>query len=429
MFDRFATLERLVILGLLVLLSIAALFFIPSIFEVFPVCVETQNCPYRVPIYTAEVPPKIVWHSPWKEFATFAADGEYEMQTIFEAELSGRLRDPMMASGLFATFVVLWLSLPLDRLFNDMMDQLEHDQLVPANIEERARIENLRRLCARVLGGVMAVLLGVFTMGYFDGEIDSATQFAFLFGNIALGLIAGHRLGSAIAYGEFSRKFTTNVATIRILPGHADRMGGWQRVGEFFAYEFVLMSVPIIWLTSWIYILFQRPRLYWTCFKSDGLSEWPERLTGECSQPPVNAYMGWVHWQILLLIISLFILWFAFLRPFLDTVKAYRRKRSILVSRYQTTLSEPLESAVMNYEMADDISSEMLAIETISKLSGLRHEVRMMPALPMRGAFTGVFSLSAFYPLIMISLTVLMPEDDAVGGVIGLIVDYFNSAS
>jgi hypothetical protein len=432
--DRFSALvepfeSKLVLAGLIVATLLAAVYS-SEIFEVYPTCTSDVPCDYTMPVYVGDEPPQITWDARLWDLAAIAMPSDIEMQNLLEAGLSGTLVDPMMASGFLATLIALWLSLPLDRRFHELIRQLEHDQLIPASSEAAGAVNQLRRRLAWGTSGLVALIIFVGVWGWFDGNIAGDNGPWFLFGCTLLGAISGQRLGSAAAYGRFSVRF--HLGSVRLLPGHADKMGGWQRLGEFFAFEAVILLIPAIWLSTWLYIELQNTELFWTCERVID-ADWPALLAEPCyPQAIYNAYVYWVLPQSFLFIVIAFVLYKAFLRPLFDTTRAYRRIRATLRDRYDAVLAEPLRRAVKQLESAQaaetqSLEEERKAMDEIGKLSALREEIWAMPPVPMRTAVTGVFSLSALYPLITLFLAWVLPAGASVGNAMELVIGLFKA--
>lgn len=122
----------------------------------------------------------------------------------------------------------------------------------------------------------------------------------------------------------------------------------------------------------------------------------------------------------------------AFLRPLFDTTRAYRKIRATLRERYDAVLAEPLRRAVRQLEIAQhpdtqNLEDERKAMDEIRKLSALREEIWAMPPVPMRTAVTGVFSLSALYPLITLFLALVLPAGTGVASAMDLVIGLFKT--
>ncbi|MGP9822657.1 hypothetical protein ACTZWW_21745 [Salinarimonas sp. NSM] len=419
--------ERLLIVLGTVSATILALVYLGEILGTYPTCGEDEPCPYRVPVWVADGRPTIFLREGRLELAAIADFGQFAMQDLRQAGMSGTLLDPMMASGFLVALLALWLSLPLERLFGDMIRQLDHDQILPIAPGALSYIELRRRRWAWSTALVVATVMLLGIVSAFSGVFAGDEEIAFLLGSTLLGALAGHRLGTAAAYGAFARHVRTRLATVRLLPGHADKMGGWRRLGEFVAYEAVLMLVPIIWLSTWLFVSFQHPGSFLTCWRGPGATGWPDLLTFGCADLAYDEYMAWVIPQFAFLLIALTVLYLGFLRPFYAIARAYRQARAALRDRYDTVLLEPLKRAVERLRHASDLEREQEAIGEIGKLTELREQVWTMPPVPLRTLATGVFSLSAFYPAITLLLAVLLPEGTSIGVVLKRMLDLFKA--
>ena len=253
------------IFALLAGCTVAVIAYAGEIFETYPTCEEDAPCPYVVPVFVGETLPPVTWSEDWNEPAVFANPADMDTQDLFTAGRSGALVDPMMASGFMAALIALWISWPMDRQFRRMIFQLRHDQVIPAGLLNVTETEQARRRWAWSTAIIVTLVMFFGVLGFFDGAAGTSERRAFLIGSTLLGAIAGHRLGSAAAYGRYSHSFRKLSHEVRLLPGHADGMGGYRRLSEFIAYQVVLLLVPVIWLSTWLYIEYKALSPIWIC--------------------------------------------------------------------------------------------------------------------------------------------------------------------
>lgn len=402
------------------------LFYGSAIFETLPTCDPKKTCNYLLPTFVGDVTPSFIWVERWREYNILFDSRDIEMSTLTELGRSGALRDPMMASGFIAALFVLWLSVPLDRLYRQMVRQMEQDGLVPRAFRALAEIETQRRVWAWTLAVVICLIMFFATLNYHEGYPEDLEKEIFLWGSSALGIIAGHRMGTALAYGQFARRFQEVQSGSCLLPGHADKMGGWQRFGEFMAYQTVLMFIPLMWLATWIFVAMQSPGTFVSCFYKDDLP-FPDRLTQSCNFDSTfySTYAGWVQWQIPLLLIMIVVAYLGLVRPFFKATIPYRKDRARLMNEHVAQLDGPLSDAVALWHKAESLQERQAASKAIGDLTAIREGIWALPRVPLRSTVTGVFSVSTFYPLVVLALSFILPKDDELTGAIGLVVSLF----
>ncbi|WP_209428447.1 hypothetical protein [Pararhodobacter sp. SW119] len=425
--------EGRIVGAILVACSVLVLLYGDIIFETYPQCDPEETCEYLLPVFTGDAPPPltwdhVIWVREWGEFGVFFESSDVEMATLTEAGRSGALRDPMMASGFIAALVVLWLSMPLERLYWLMVRQMEQDGLVPRNFRALAEVEARRRVWAWTVGAIICLIMFGGILNFHGGYSPEFLDQVFLWGSSVLGFAAGHRMGTGFAYGQFARRFQKVSERPRLLPGHADKSGGWRRFGEFMAYLSVLMFIPLMWLSTWIFISLQRPGAFVSCFRL-GAPGPVERLRESCdfSLPAYSTYAGWLNLQIPLLVIMILVTYAGLIRPFFKATIPYRQDRARLFREHVAQLDAPLAAAVVQWQDAESLEERRAASKTIGELTEMRETIWALPIVPLRSAVTGVFSFSALYPLVVFALGILLPRDEELTGAIGLLVSFFKS--
>lgn len=180
---------------------------------------------------------------------------------------------------------------------------------------------------------------------------------------------------------------------------------------------------------TWIYISLNQPQKYWSCFKGETIATWPERLTMACSVEPHQSYLVWLPFQVFLLAALFLFIVFSLIKPMTQTVKAYRFHRNLLQEKYRNSLSLPLALAAIRFDAADDVQDQMLAIDTISKLSGMYEEIRSMPPVPVRFLAGSVFSITTLYSVVMSVLPMVAPAEDFVGQLLSSTIEFFSKVT
>lgn len=413
-----------------ILVFCTGLFFLYDdfIFETYPVCDPLKDCPYLLPVFDGAQTPDVYWIPEWSEFGVVFDAASIKMATLTDVGRSGALRDPMMASGFIAALLVLWLSLPLEQLYRQMVRQMEQDGLVPKHFRALAEVEESRRVWAWTMGIVIFLLMFIGILQFRGGYPELSEERVFVWGSSLLGLVAGHRMGSAFAYGQFARRFHNTTEKPRLLPGHADKAGGWRRFGEFMAYQAVLMFVPLIWLSTWIFLSWRRPEAFVGCtrIKAPNAVDWL-RQPCDFDAAVYSLYSGWLTLHVVLLIIMAVITFVGLVRPFYKATIPYREDRRQLLSEHVAQLDEPLSAALAEWQRAQSLAERRAASKLIGDLTEIRESIWSLPRVPLRSAVTGVVSISALYPLIVLALGLLLPRDDELTGIVGRLIEFLGS--
>ncbi len=369
--------------------------------ETYPLCPEQGSCD-TVWVYVADKPPRIEFDSADWAFRTRAEAGSFAELTLKEAGREGRFVDPMMASGFLVAFLAIWGSLPLDRVFRNMIAQVHRDRILDWSDESYVGIERLRQRLAFAVSGIVGVLMLVGYLLFYKASFNSWT-FEFFTGSVLLSMVAGHRLGSSAGYGAFARKLRQSQTEFRLYVGHADKIGGMRRLGEFLAYQCILGLIPVIWLSTWLYIEIRRPDLY-------------------------PAYSGWILLHAALMVVALATYWPAFLRPFFLITARYRKARADLQDRYRHRLRQPLTKARADYENARTWEDEQAALGALAKISSMQESIEALPSVPMRPAVSGAFSLSALYPFATLITGFLVEKGTGVAEAIDMAISVFKAS-
>ena len=171
-------------------------------------------------------------------------------------------RDPMQVSGFATVIVGVWLSLGAERRFRGMVDRLVDRQALVIESGElmafRQGVEHQVHATARRWAVLITSAIGfgyiffyydvwswIWGADYWRGflEFTAASLFA--------GYVAGGRLGRLVGYGAIGRFLERRQTIVIAEPGHPDGAAGLRPYGDYFFFQAMLVSLPILWLGLW----------------------------------------------------------------------------------------------------------------------------------------------------------------------------------
>ncbi|WP_152912416.1 hypothetical protein [Candidatus Rhodobacter oscarellae] len=313
--------------------------------------------------------------------------------------------DAMYFSGFLTILPALWLSLRVDAKFNVLALQIERDHLIfgpDGHFTDiyrgwLRRIRIWQRNGAICVGGVVVIGYGYFyfllpvfghhntCQGLFSlfgaecreelqisGYLDWIGQVAiFIFVSALLACMVGHRLGTMGALGNLNSMVEDADITIRVDPAHSDGVGGFAKFGGLIAYQGILVSVPIMWLSVWSGLVLQ-------------------------DAPEFQRYRDWFLPFLAQFAVASFFFYFAFLRPFFAFTRRYRAEKLQLLEFSFAAIEE-----AENKNNHERILSEQRNAALIQQL----------PNYPIAPNLGRLFAFSAAMPLFNLALEVAVPQD------------------
>jgi len=307
-----------------------------------------------------------------------------------EEEL-GSLRDPMLATGYVAALLGLWLSVWLEPLYLRLNRQMRRDQLVPWDESDVVAIERLRRWLARGVAAAVGIALLISFLGFHYELGLPATPFDWehFLSTLLLGVMAGHRLGTAGAMGWMGRTIARQGEDLKLILGHADGMGGARYLGDFLAYQGVLIAVPILWLSGWIASLIAQPFV----------------LIG---------YQQWLVPFLMLFLIAVFVLTISFLMPLQHFSARFRAAKARALSNWVKKTSGELARLSRDAKM-DDWKAASDAMDDIGKVTGVAQRIEAMPDVPVGLGLRSSLSVTTFAPILLLAVEIVLPTSNGGG--------------
>ena len=299
----------------------------------------------------------------------------------------GKLSDPMLSSGYFICFLGLWLSMWVESLYRGMSEQLRTEGLLHWTDADEAVIEGRRKLYARAtaLCVVIMVFPGTIFL-HFRGWPTSPGQQEMLWSMTILGALAGHRLGTIGALGTFGRRMNRRGGRLRLVLGHSDGAGGARRVGEFLAFQGILVALPIMWLSFWL-------AMVW-------------------SVPEIHAFYGqWWPLHAGLLVVAVVIAWIGLISPLRTFIAHYRDSKAEVVAAWRDKTSGKLAHLQSLFHSSQDWRDAKSAIEESEALTAVSSRISSMSSVPLRASIRGLFSFTSLFPLFTLGLELVVPNE------------------
>ena len=310
----------------------------------------------------------------------------------------GKLSDPMLSSGFVFAFLGLWMSLWLERLYGAMSTQLRGEGVVRWNAEDDAAIEVRRRILSRSVALVVAALLLFgFLFHQFEGLPKTGEDWEFMLSAVALAALAGHRLGASAAYGTVGWRLNQPGRAVTLIVGHADGAGGARRVGEFLAFQGVLISIPILWLTFWLALIWNYAPFAWL-------------------------YDQWGVTHLALLIVALLVCWIGFIRPLMVFSTHYRAAKREITEAWIDKTQGAIERSQDSYRKAKTWEEAQEAIEACEALTETSGKIAGLSSIPLRPAVRGIFSLATVFPVVTFVVELAAGSDAGLVPFIGKVI-------
>ena len=308
---------------------------------------------------------------------------------IFAKDAAGNVADPMAASGFITALATLMLSLFVDRRYLTMMRQIEAEKLVRlSSAQLEALHETVQNVCLILRYGVMLAVLLSMIVGYFTffGWPEDRYRVEFFLGSWLLGALAGHRLGSAAAYGTFATLLRRSGGDLRLVPGHYDGAGGANQIGGFLVFQGVLAAVPLIWLTVWIWLI-------------DGWASYADWRT--------HFYVLWI--------IAAFVMYMGCAMPVISLTRVFARAKGDAAARMLPATLAEIETAHDTLSKTTDFEDGMAAKVRLNEALDFRRSIVPLPTLPLSSVSRQFFGAASLLPIISILIEVFVKEDSLIG--------------
>lgn len=387
--------EIRLVVGAVIVLSLYALLRLDAIFPTI-VAGDILVHRYDLAAFLHDYPNGVLGMIP-----SFTCASEATCRPPFETAMKreiGKLADPMLSTGFVFVFLGLWMSLWLDRLYDELSTQLRAEGVVRWTEADNALIELRRRILSRGLAVVVAaVLLFGFLFHHFEGLPETGADWEFMVSALVLGALAGHRLGASAAYGTVGWRLNRPGREVTLIVGHADGAGGARRIGEFLAFQGVLISIPILWLTFWLALIWQYEAFGWL-------------------------YDQWRITHLVLLLVALLVCWIGFIRPLLVFSAHYRQAKRSITEEWIAKTEGAIESCLGRYRSARDWETAKEAMEACEAITEVSDKISGLSSIPLRPAVRGVFSLATLFPVVTFVVELAAGQDSGLVPLLGKII-------
>ncbi len=308
---------------------------------------------------------------------------------LIRLDHDGRIADPMLVSGYAAALIAIWLSLAIDGRYLAAVRQIISDRVLSIEPEEIERNHNfIQVFCKYARWGVAIIVLLVMVptyLIYYEGVPAGSIGFEYFASAWLLGAIAGHRLGSIVAYGHLGVVLFVNRAQFHLVPDHPDDTGGALALGRFLTIQAMLVLIPVLWLTFW-------------CLNFDRFPQ----------------YEGWRYGFYLLLLIALTSLYLGVLSPAYVISIRFQEARNRLQDAFSGQIEHEIE--MIKSRMKSEIKVEEFSQSSLKLKERIefREKIHRLPMFPMRAASAGFISLASILPIISWFVDLFLPEVSSV---------------
>lgn len=178
--------------------------------------------------------------------------------------------DPMAFTGIVTTFFGLIYSLFIDRSQYKIVRRLHEN--VTINVEANSwrkisrKLSTISCIC-QILSVIMFVTFTICGYYIFYEEWHYLQHFAEKYPKVVILILTSAILVGARCGRVIGNSFTGSVINIystsfRLQIQHTDQTGGLSYIGNFYLAQSSSLLIPIIWLTSWIYIASHHMTIY-----------------------------------------------------------------------------------------------------------------------------------------------------------------------
>ena len=215
--------------------------------------------------------------------------------------------DLLPISALAAIIIFLQFMRQIPEKMNKMLDFLFDRRALEATEE---KVDSLKKtitaraeMWSRWVGLIVSfIILTVYLVVYW-GQL-SVIKIAVTLVATLIGYIGGNFFGQMACYGQLSRLLTKASIRINVVPGHADRAGGLERIGDFYFFQALVLAIPAAFLAIWWLVI-----------------------------PIMERYQGWRDACLGLFILAIVLEFLSFIVPLWAFHKEMKKQRDALIRK------------------------------------------------------------------------------------------------
>lgn len=338
----------------------------------------------------------------WIRLTLALALAGWTIYLVEELLASDRYVDWMFISFGVVFFPVIFRSLGLESKLRQALDATIINRAIDYPLSGKQLyallyggfIEKSRAYTALLIAAV-EVIAWLWTFVVLDvagGSGDIIRPALLLATMIACSMIAGARIGTAIALGGLGRQLRKRKISCRVMLAHPDNAGGFGQIGDFFKQQALLLGTLTAWLSIW-----------WLL------------APGFTGQGGTAYYAYWQPSLFGMWIISVIFLIFSFVQPLMLLRRSLAQSKAEqikLITPQFTTEFDHLDSAIKNCLASTQQHNKSKIFSLQEQLSNAQSRLEAFRGTPNTPAnvqsifhFVSVTFSIVFFPLIVEYLT------------------------
>lgn len=178
---------------------------------------------------------------------------------VVDVGVEWRKWDHMFVSGYVAIVVGIFLSLGIRRRLREAVQRLARRGVMsmPDDPEGDAFVERFEQRVLvwshRIALVIGALILAMFLSAYWQ-EMSGIRISETALGTFAA-YCAGRIIGRMIVYGFLGWTIRNEKIALTAVPGHVDGAGGFKPLGDFYFFQAMLLTIPVLFVGLWLLLI------------------------------------------------------------------------------------------------------------------------------------------------------------------------------
>jgi hypothetical protein len=286
----------------------------------------------------------------------------------------------LILSGVILFIIGILLLKGIRRKMEDTLTRLLHRGVIRITEEElqelKIYLETKAKVWAKRTGLFVSIviLIAFIVAGLFPSHIlqkpltfiDALAHIPLTLFDLYAGFIGGCFFGRMALYGTLGRILKNKGISLKIQPGHLDKVAGLQPIGNFYFFQALIVSFPALFLSFWLVVMIFQPE---------------------------GAYLAWQKPYVVLLPMAMAFEILAFLIPIWSFHSVMQREKRILLEK-----ADKLSLSIVQIQakLADPVDSKQYEVlsEQLSHKTKIYRDIVKMPTWPVDVRIQLRFSLS-----------------------------------